>query len=167
MRPDAALATRRNWLIRNPLDAAARTAEDGGVTVIYADYGFYRNEYIGNAVQEDDFPRMAARASRYIDYITQNRAANNAELPAVKLACCALAEQYHLIERAQQASSESLSDDTVEVKSESVGSWSRSYGSAADNAASISENAQSELEDLAYRYLSFTGLLYRGGRCFR
>lgn len=135
--------------------------------MIYADYDFYRNEYIGNAISEDGFPRMAARASRYIDYLTQDRAEDNTNLKAVKLCCCALAEQYQLIDAAQRASADSLSEDYVELKSESVGGWSQSYGSAADNAATISKNAKAELQSIAYQYLANTGLLYRGGRCYR
>lgn len=134
--------------------------------MIYADYRYYASKYIGDAIAEDNFLRLAARASRYIDYITQGRAAKSRKLDAVKLCCCALAEQYQLIESARRINAEGLSDDYVEVKSETVGGWSRSYRSAADTAAEISESAKAELTSIAYQYLSSTGLLYRGGgRC--
>ena len=32
----------------------------------YADYDFYLNTYFGNAVPEEDFPRLSDRASDYI-----------------------------------------------------------------------------------------------------
>ena len=42
--------------------------------MIYADYEFYKTEYFGVAISEADFPRLARRASSYIDYITMGRA---------------------------------------------------------------------------------------------
>lgn len=132
--------------------------------MIYADYDYYANVYMGNSISEEDFPRMAARASRFIDYITQNRAESSG-LDAVKLCACELAEKYQLIDMAHMAARDSMSGDAEQVKSESVGSWSRTYGSAADNAAAIAESVQADLSATAYRYLSGTGLLYRGGRC--
>lgn len=135
--------------------------------MIYADFDYYVNTYMGNAIADDEFPRMAAKASRFIDYITTNRAEAQADLDAVKNCCCELAEQYQLMELAQTASREVLSGDAVDVKSESVGSWSRTYGSAADNAATITEKAQAKLAAIAYRYLTGTGLLYRGVVCKR
>lgn len=139
----------------------------------YADYDYYANVYLGNVIAEGDFPRMAARASRYIDYITQNRAGKNAELNAVKDCCCALAEQYQIIETAEHLASHSLNvgaESGVEVSSETVGSWSRSYqsgGSSAQAALQTATENRAILLDTARQYLAHTGLLYRGGRCSR
>lgn len=139
--------------------------------MIYADYDYYANVFMGNAIAEDDFPRMAARASRYIDYITRNKAERNANLPGVKDCCCALAEQYQMIDASEQLALQSVkagSADTAEVQSESVGSWSRSYRSGGDSAQSAAQAAaegRSVLLDTARMYLTNTGLLYRGGGC--
>lgn len=140
--------------------------------MIYADFDYYINVYLGNAIAEGNFLRMAARASRYIDYITQGRAVKKAELDAVKDCCCALADQYQMIDAAEKLALQSVkagSTDTAEVSSETVGSWSRSYrsgGESAQNAAQAAQESRSILLDMARQYLSHTGLLYRGGRCF-
>lgn len=133
--------------------------------MIYADYDYYANTYMGRDIAEEDFPRMAAQASRYIDYITKNQAERHHELEAVKLCCCSLSEQYKLIENAKTATANSLSGEYVELSSETVGSWSQSYGSTSALAENIIKNADAELAAIARRYLSVTGLLYRGVKC--
>lgn len=136
----------------------------------YADYDYYRNEYFGQSIEEVNFQRLALHASQYIDYITQSRAERHSDLEAVKMCCCALAEQYQTIETAQALAQKSLSagtGDDAEVQSETVGSWSRSYRSGGDSAQSATQAAEagrSALLDTARRYLTNTGLLYRGGR---
>lgn len=139
--------------------------------MIYADYDYYTNVYLGSAIAEEDFPRMASRASRYIDYITRNKAEKHASLLAVKDCCCALAERYQMIEASEQLALQSVkagSADTAEVSSETVGSWSRSYRSGGDSAQSAAQAAtegRSVLLDTVRMYLANTGLLYRGGWC--
>lgn len=138
----------------------------------YADFCFYANEYYGQTVDEFAFPRLAIRASSFLDYYTQGRAAQNPELKALKMACCAVAEQYQIIEQAQAMArkrlAESLKSDGGEVQSESVGSWSKTFRSAGDSAgsaASVAANAQESLAAVARQYLAGTGLIYRGRRC--
>ena len=141
--------------------------------MIYADFEFYRDSYFGKLIPEEDFPRLSLRASQYIDYITQGRAAARAELEPVKMCCCELAEQYQTIETARELAAKSLSagvsevSDGAEVQSESVGSWSRSYRSSGDSAVSAAQAAaegNAALLETARRHLTGTGLLYRGGR---
>lgn len=138
----------------------------------YADFDFYTNEYYGQAVDEIAFPRLAIRASSYLDYYTQGRAAKNPDLRELKMACCALAEQYQVIEQAKALANKNLSaameSDGGEVQSETVGSWSKSYRSGGDGAgaaAAVAANAQASLAAVARQYLSGTGLIYRGRRC--
>ena len=69
----------------------------------YADYRYYITTYLGTAIQEADFPRLSLRASSFLDYYTQGRAARNAGLDALKMACCAVAEQYQALSSAQAA----------------------------------------------------------------
>lgn len=140
----------------------------------YADFDFYANEYYGQAVDEIAFPHLAILASSYLDYYTQGRAGKSPELKELKMACCALAEQYQVIEHAQALANKNLSaameSDCGEVQSETVGSWSKSYRSGGDSAgaaASVAANAQAYLAAVARQYLSGTGLLYRGRRCGR
>lgn len=140
----------------------------------YADYYFYSNEYFGMAIDVVDFDRLAIRASSYLDYYTQGRAAKHPDLIELKMACCALAEQYKIIEQAQALAAKNLASamesDGGEVQSETVGSWSKSYRSGGDSAgaaASVASNAQASLAAVARQYLAGTGLLYRGRRCGR
>lgn len=138
--------------------------------MVYADYDYYKNEYFGKTIQAEEFQCLALRGSQYIDYITQGRAEARTDLEAVKMCCCALAEQYQTIETAQTLAQKSLAAgavDGAEVQSETVGSWSRSYRSGGDSAQSAvqaAEAGRSVLLDTARRYLANTGLLYRGGR---
>ena len=138
--------------------------------MVYADYDFYTNEYFGRAISEADFPRLALRGSQYIDYITQGRAEAKAGLEAVKMCCCELAEKYQTIETAQELAQKSLAagSDGLEVQSETVGSWSRSYrsgGDSAQSAAQVAAESKTALYSIAQRHLARTGLLYRGGCC--
>ena len=123
----------------------------------YADFEYYKSEYRGSTIAEADFPMLSERASEYIDYITMGMAANNAALPQVKKACCSLAENYQVIEKAKAAAV----SDTGELKSQSVGGWSQSYQTSGD----VASQYQSQLYTVAQRYLVTTGLLYRGGGC--
>lgn len=139
--------------------------------MVYADYDFYANEYFGRSIAEPDFMRLSLRGSQYIDYITQGKAVCKAELEAVKMCCCELAEQYHAIDAAQKLAQKSLAaanDGGAEVSSETVGAWSRSYRSGGDSAISAAQAAADggkALYAIAVRYLAHTGLLYRGGGC--
>ena len=81
----------------------------------YADYPFYAGEYQGAAISEDDFPRLSARASAYLDYITSGYAGAHPEDEAVMLAVCAVAEAWQ------------VNESGGEVVSESVGKWSRTF----------------------------------------
>lgn len=138
----------------------------------YADYEYYTTTYLGTAIQEPDFPRLALRASSFLDYYTQGRAAQNKDLDAVKMACCAVAEQYQTIDTAQvleqRSLSAALSQDGGELKSQTVGSWSKTYqsgGESAAQAATFAISAKSGLAAAANMYLAGTGLLYRGRGC--
>lgn len=141
--------------------------------MLYADYDYYANVYFGGGIEPDRFQRLALRGSQYLDYITQGRAEAHAELEPVKMACCALAEQYQIIEAARRLADKALAagadGDGAELQSETVSKWSRSYRSGGDSAkaaADAAKAADAELYAIAQRYLARTGLLYRGGgRC--
>ena len=121
------------------------------------------------SVSEEDFPRLAVRASSFLDYYTQNRAKDNAELDEVKMCCCALIDQYALLDAAQKAATKSLANaGDPETKSESVGSYSRTLttgGEAAKSVLDAVSTSKQMLANLCNEYLAHTGLLYRGGDC--
>ena len=117
----------------------------------YADYEFYKNTYLGDAIQESEFEKLSVRASSFLDYYTMGKAKDNADLLELKMACCAIAERYIVIERSIGSGSEK--------QSETVGSYSVTYRSNAETAASV----KAEMAGIAREYLAGTGLLYRGG----
>lgn len=136
--------------------------------MIYANYEYYTGTYMGS-VSEENFLRLAVRASSFLDYYTQNRAKDNAALDAVKMCCCALVDKYAVIEAAQALAMKTLANaaaSDAEVKSETVGDYSRtlaSGGESAVSALSVTGSARKLLAETCVEYLAHTGLLYRGG----
>ena len=137
----------------------------------YADFEYYANTYLGTAIEYNDFSRLSLRASAFLDYYTQGRAAKNAELDALKMCCCAIAEQYQYIDTAKALAQKSITsslENNGELQSQTVGSWSKTYrsgGDSAQQALSSVQAAQSALTAIAQQYLAGTGLLYRGRGC--
>lgn len=136
--------------------------------MVYADYTYYAGTYMG-AVSEGDFPRLAVRASSFLDYYTRSKAADNADLDAVKMCCCALVDKYAVIEAAQALARQNLANAAAgdaEIKSETVGGYSRTIatgGESALSALNATDGAKKLLAAVCSEYLANTGLLYRGG----
>lgn len=133
----------------------------------YADYTFYTTEYGGKLISEADFPGLANRAAVYIDTVTMGgaRRASDQDLYMVKMANCALAEIWQDEERLNMAT---YSTEGA-VTSETVGSWSRSYGSKSASGETVSYLLQRK-QDVLRLYLGPLGLLKirpvpRCGRC--
>lgn len=138
----------------------------------YACYDFYLSRYAGTLIGEDEFYTLATRASSFLDYFTQGRAAKNSGLEAVQMACCAIADEYKTIELAKRLAQKSLmaasDSDAGEIQSETVGGYSRTIRSGGDSSNAAVKSAaevRGALADVAREYLAHTGLLYRG-RCF-
>ena len=112
--------------------------------MVYADYTYYVSGYMGKVVSEESFPALAAKASAYVDYVTMGRARNAAgdAAEAVKSAVCAICEVMQDSEKLNAVSS----DATRPVSSETVGGWSRSYGtkSVSSNDLQLIENRKRE-----------------------
>ena len=73
----------------------------------YADYDFYTTSYFGSVVPETDFPRVAERASDFVDTMTFDRLAdglpeNERSQKRIKKAVCSLAELMYQIELAEK-----------------------------------------------------------------
>jgi hypothetical protein len=137
--------------------------------MVYADFDFYTTEYYGQTIQEADFPRLALRASAYLDYCTMGRAKTRANMPEVKMCCCALAEQYAVVEAMNAAAVQTASTTSTEggeTQSESVGSWSKSYrskGESVSNALNAAQAGNAALSAVVAQYLAPTGLLRARG----
>lgn len=60
----------------------------------YCDYTFYKDVFLGDAIEADVFPRLAERASEYVFGVTKGLSdqVSGPALEAVKKAVCAVAE---------------------------------------------------------------------------
>lgn len=73
----------------------------------YADYEFYKTSYFGSVVPETDFPRLAERASEFVDTMTFDRLVdgpptNERSQKRIKKAVCSLAELMYQLELAEK-----------------------------------------------------------------
>ena len=109
---------------------------------MYADYEFYTEKFGGGIIPQAAFPHWSARASLYLDAVTQHRITDATD--EVQMACCEIAELYYKAE---------LNGGQI-VASESVGSWSRTFSSGAKSQEQL-------LYDAALLYLAGTGLMAR------
>ena len=120
----------------------------------YVDYDFYTTSYFGNVVSEADFPRLAERASNFIDTMTFDRLvdglpSNERSQKRIKKAACSLTELMYQIELAEKnaisQASANVTDTNVgntstgAVTSVSSGSESISYATPQQIAASAKE----------------------------
>lgn len=115
----------------------------------YTDFEFYTTTYHGNVVPEADFPRIADRASDFLDVITFDRFVDG--LPdderaktKVQKAVCAVSDKMYELELAEKqalsaatggsSSSESGGATAGVITSRSAGSESISYASPSEMA---------------------------------
>lgn len=105
----------------------------------YADYEFYTGSF-GNVVPETDFPRLAERASDFVDTMTFDRLVDG--LPTdersqkrIKKAVCSLAELMYQIELAEK----NATNAAVSGTSTAIGSG----GSTTGIVTSISSGSES------------------------
>lgn len=116
----------------------------------YTDFEFYATIYHGNVVPEADFPRIADRASDFLDVITFDRLIDG--LPSderaatkVQKAVCAVSDKLYELELAEKqanaaaqaggASGASGGATSGIISSRSAGSESISYASLSDTAS--------------------------------
>lgn len=121
----------------------------------YADYEFYTTSYFGSVVPEAGFPRLAERASDFVDTMTFDRLVdglptNERSQKRIKKAVCSLAELMYQIELAEKNATnaaasgasttiESGGSTTGIVTSVSSGSESISYATPQQIGASAKE----------------------------
>lgn len=135
----------------------------------YADTGDYSCVYQGRKIPTEDFYRYALKATLFLNYYTRNKAKQYPQMEELKLACCALAEQYFDIEQAQALADKSLRQalerEGPEMQSQTVGPLSKTYKGAGDTGAAalvLAAQEESKLAAIAQQFLAHTGLLYRG-----
>lgn len=105
---------------------------------IYADYEFYRNQYFGRELTEDEFKQCVLGASALIDEMTCGRAATMLDYDEVKYACCAVCEKMYITGKHDG------------IASETVGKKSYTY---------LTQKSRLLCLDAARAYLANTGLL--------
>lgn len=121
----------------------------------YTDYDFYTTSYFGSVVPETDFPRLAERASDFVDTMTFDRLvdglpANERSQKRIKKAVCSLAEILYQIELAEKNAADAAASGTSTtigsggsttgiVTSVSSGSESISYATPQQIGASAKE----------------------------
>lgn len=120
----------------------------------YADYDFYTDSCFGNVVPKSDFPRLAERASDFVDLMTSNRLvdrlpSNKYSRKRIKKVVCSLAEKMYQIELAEKnainQASASATDTNVGGKSTGIvtsvssGSESISYATPQQKASGAKE----------------------------
>ena len=106
----------------------------------YADYEFYTTSYFGSVVPETDFPRLAEKASDFIDTMTFNRLVdglptNEHSQKRIKKAVCSLAESMYQIELAEK----NATNAAVSGTSTAIGSG----GSTTGIVTSVSSGSES------------------------
>jgi len=119
---------------------------------VYADYTFYTEQFLGTAIAQPDYDRLAMRASALIDQVTFGRAgavvaagADPGTVDKIKMAACAVAELLYRDE-----------NEGGDVQSERVGNLSVTY--VKGPARSLISRAREE----AKPYLWDTYLMYGG-----
>lgn len=120
----------------------------------YADYEFYTTSYFGSVVPEAEFPRLAERASGFVDTMTFDRLVdglpeNERSQKRIKKAVCSLAELMYQIELAEKNAINQASANVTDantggkstgiVTSVSSGSESISYATPQQIGASAKE----------------------------
>ena len=131
----------------------------------YTTYGFYKEKYYGDSIEESLFPKWEDRAADKLDQMTDghiNDATKTEFDERIQKATCALADLLYQIDYKTAHANDPKNGN---IKSMSSGGQSISFGSnetAVDKALG-DKAAQNRLcYDAVCEYLSGTGLLYAG-----
>ena len=123
--------------------------------VNYADEKFYMSKYTvegRKAVIDTAFPCFARIATQEIKRYTGDNV-QECDIPEeVSMCCCEIAELAYKREQ--------LSNQSDGVSAESVQGWSKSY----ESTESRRQAFDTAVKECVYKWLSGTGLLYRGVR---
>lgn len=131
----------------------------------FAEYSDYKSEYEGIIIPKESFNSFAMKASSKVNYFTFNRIdIENIEddiLVKVIFATCEVAELLYEQNQLRQK----LYDDKSTIASETVGPRSVTYVNKSNLQSQRILNDE-ELDNTSYniclKYLSRTGLMYRG-----
>ena len=125
----------------------------------YTDYKFYVSTYKGNMPGEQ-FNKLVTKASYEVRKSIFNRDITGYE-EEVQMATCSVTDILDKIEQLENKKEKTISGK--DLKTESVGDYSRTFESASltDVEVQISNQKEKIKEELK-KYLLLTGLMYRG-----
>lgn len=131
----------------------------------FAEYSDYKSEYEGIIIPKESFNSFAMKASSKVNYFTFNRIdIENIEddiLVKVIFATCEIAELLYEQNQLRQK----LYDDKSTIASETVGPRSVTYVNKSNLQSQRilnDEELDNESYNICLKYLSRTGLMYRG-----
>lgn len=125
----------------------------------YTDYNFYIDKYKGN-MSYDDFDRLITRASYEVQRNIFNRDITGYE-EEVQMATCSVVDILYKIEQLENKKDTNISGK--EVKSESVGPYTRTFNNSTITDIDVEiSNQKEKIKEELRTYLLATGLLYRG-----
>jgi hypothetical protein len=127
---------------------------------LYVTYEYYTITYGGSAISSTDFTRYEVKSRAFIDNITFDRLKNNNLLidDSVKNAMCEMMElNYKLDLKDQETEGKIITSETVDGHSQTY-----AISDIEKNAVDKSKINDTKYYNIAKRYLSNTGLLYRG-----
>lgn len=127
---------------------------------IYADYGFYVEQYKGSAISAEDFDEAIFSASQYIRYLTMSRSDSYLG-EEVKYAACAVADVYHAVYFPAKVAGVG---ESVK-KSENTDGYSVSYVVEGNDGETKERLFQRKAYEKARIWLICTGLLNRKVGC--
>lgn len=111
------------------------------------DFNYYQNSYYGtNITSSTIFNRIVDKAERFLNVRLTEVTIDD----TYKKCICSICDNMFMEEK-QVA-------EIGNIKSETVGSWSRTY----DDKKQLSENYEKERRNILIDYYGRTGLLYRG-----
>ncbi len=119
----------------------------------YADENFYTQNYLcgKEAVITTAFDFYSRKASTVIRTFTGNNIDENNIPECVRMCCCELAEMLFRYEKL-------LNGNTTGMTSQRIGDLSINY----ESSENLRKSQSDEIKQIIYRWLSGTGLLYRG-----
>lgn len=125
----------------------------------YTNYDFYSNTYKGN-MSENDFNKLVIGASYEVRKNIFNRDIIGYE-DEVQLATCSIADILYEIETLKNKKDTTISGK--EIKSESVGPYTRTFNNITTTDIDVQiSNQKEKIKEELRKYLLDTGLLYRG-----
>lgn len=120
----------------------------------YTSYDYYSNTYCGGkpVVVAADFPKLLIRAQSIIDLYTFKRIRKLDTLSEdIQNCCCELVEVIHSYETKQKENPNGISSEK-----------NKNYSVIYESSESMKRKFECETNEIVFRWLESTGLLYRG-----